>query len=81
MTIVAGNVRGADGEPGGSNTNFPMLPRILEHRDPTYDPETRHPVYHTDSLYRANAPIGRESILGGISFAAIARLCFQFWML
>jgi hypothetical protein len=56
-----GNVRGADGEPGGSNTNFPMLDRILG-GDPTYDPATRHPVYHTDSLYRANAPIGTRSL-------------------
>lgn len=36
-----------------------MLSRILG-GDPTYDPETRHPVYHTDSLYRANAPIGMQ---------------------
>eukprot|EP01051_Picozoa_sp_SAG22_P010264 SAG22_NODE_912_length_6534_cov_2.967211_1_plen_701_part_00 len=52
-----GNARDENGELQTSMTNFPMIDRILA-GDPTHDPETRHPVYHTDSLYRKDAPIG-----------------------
>jgi alpha-ketoglutarate-dependent taurine dioxygenase len=52
-----GNVRNENGELETSSTSFPVIDRIMD-GDPTYDPATRHPVYHTDSLYRADAPIG-----------------------
>jgi len=50
-----GNIRGSDGAPIAQFSNLPMLAddSVIQ-----YNPITRRPVWHTDSTFRKNPPIG-----------------------
>ena len=50
-----GNIRTDDGKPLAQFSNVPQLRTDADIR---YNPETRRPVWHTDSTFRKNPPIG-----------------------
>ena len=43
---------------GNKNSNFAKVPPLRDDADIRYNPETRRPVWHTDSTYRQQPPIG-----------------------
>ncbi len=43
---------------GNKNSNFAKVPPLRNDADIRYNPETRRPVWHTDSTYRQQPPIG-----------------------
>ena len=43
---------------GNKNSNFAKVPPLRNDLDIRYNPETRRPVWHTDSTYRQEPPIG-----------------------
>ena len=45
-------------EMGKSNSNFSKVPSLRNDSDMRYNPETRRPVWHTDSTFRREPPIG-----------------------
>ena len=45
-------------ELGKSNANFSKVPSLCNDTDMRYNPETRRPVWHTDSTFRREPPIG-----------------------
>ena len=64
-----GNQRDADGNP---TTVFAKVPPIQRDEDVRYNPETKRPVWHTDSTFRENPPIGsaRPSLERVLGFSA-----------
>lgn len=50
-----GNTTHADGRPRAS---FAEVPALRSDDDVRYDPETRRPVWHTDSTFREHPPLG-----------------------
>jgi taurine dioxygenase len=50
-----GNIRDEDGKPVAQFSNVPQL---KSNADIRYNPETRRPVWHTDSTFRKHPPIG-----------------------
>ena len=50
-----GNTKGETGKP---NANFAKVPALRSDADIQYNPETRRPVWHTDSTFRQQPPIG-----------------------
>ena len=50
-----GNVRDESGNPAAQ---FAIVPELTNDSDIRYNPETRRPVWHTDSTFRENPPIG-----------------------
>ncbi len=50
-----GNVRDDAGKPVAQ---FSTVPQLQSDADVRYNPETRRPVWHTDSTFRRNPPIG-----------------------
>ncbi|MDC0399051.1 TauD/TfdA family dioxygenase [Alphaproteobacteria bacterium] len=45
-------------ELGNKNSNFSKVPSLRNDSDIRYNPETRRPVWHTDSTFRQEPPIG-----------------------
>lgn len=45
-------------ESGKSNSNFSKVPALRNDNDMRYNPKTRRPVWHTDSTFRREPPIG-----------------------
>jgi len=45
-------------EQGNPNATFANVPILESDADVQYNPETRRPVWHTDSTFKANPPIG-----------------------
>ena len=43
---------------GNKNSNFAKVPPLRDDTDIRYNPATRRPVWHTDSTYRQQPPIG-----------------------
>ena len=43
---------------GNKNSNFAKVPSLRNDSDIRYNPETRRPVWHTDSTFRQEPPIG-----------------------
>lgn len=50
-----GNVKD---ESGKAKAQFAKVPQLTSDDDVRYNPETRRPVWHTDSTFRQNPPIG-----------------------
>lgn len=50
-----GNVKRKDGKP---SAQFAIVPQLKDDTDIRYNPETRRPVWHTDSTFRKKPPIG-----------------------
>ena len=51
-----GNIK--DPDTGQPMAQFTVVPPLVNERDMVYNPQTRRPVWHTDSTYRQNPPIG-----------------------
>ena len=53
--LCIGNTRG---ELGNSNSKFSKVPSLRNGADMRYNPETKRPVWHKDSTFRREPPIG-----------------------
>lgn len=53
--LKIGNVKKPDGKPAAQ---LAIVPQLRSDDDIRYDPETRRPVWHTDSTFRQDPPIG-----------------------
>ena len=50
-----GNIKDGAGKPAAQ---LAIVPQLQNDADVRYNPETRRPVWHTDSTFRQNPPIG-----------------------
>lgn len=76
-----GNVK--DETTGQLVSQFSVVPPLASDRDMQYNPQTRRPVWHTDSTYRPHPPIGsvfhcREApSVGGATLFADTRQAYE----
>ena len=78
--LKIGNIRDKDGKPAAQ---LATVPQLRGDEDIRYNPETRRPVWHTDSTFRPNPPIGsafhckQAPSAGGETLFADMRSAFQ----